>query len=113
MPRTENTKARVKKGKYRTYAGACVDSDTHTPEVLVECLVKVDVHLPSSHDKVVRPRLDVIHDLKGVRLDLVSLQDVPHVEPLRKDDHRAWNPVVIDQELPVLETVDLHPVNDQ
>lgn len=39
-------------------------------------------------------------------LDLFGLHDVPQVEAARKDDHTSIDPVVIDQELSIVEPVD-------
>jgi hypothetical protein len=42
-----------------------------------------------------------------MRLDLFSINDVPHIESLREYEDWTWDPIVIDQEVTVWETVDL------
>jgi hypothetical protein len=76
--------------------------------VLVEVVIQVDVDFTRPDDQVVGSRLHKVQQLKGVRLDFVCVSHIPHEEALREDKHGARQPVVVHEELPILQAVDFH-----
>ena len=77
--------------------------------MLVEAELEGYVLLTCPNNQVVRAGFHIVHDLEGVRFDLIGIGHIPHEEPLREDQDGAGDPVVVNQEMPVRQAVYLQP----
>ena len=81
--------------------------------MVIETLIKHQVLIACANNQVIGSWLDKVENFERMRLDLIGFDDVPHVETVREYDHTAANPVVVDQELAILKSVDLHVVVEE
>ena len=78
--------------------------------MLIESKIKGHLFFSGADDEVVGPRFDIIHYFQTVRLDFLCIRHIPHVKSWREYNDWAADPIMIDKEVSIWNTVDLQSI---
>ena len=76
--------------------------------MLIKLGGQVDCRFTRPYDQIVWPRLDKVHNLECVWLDLAGVDNVPHEVAIWEDNDRSCNPIVVNQEVTILQAENFH-----